>query len=58
MTENQILSINLDDCASWAWDKADELNQNYIDAGGPGYSDWDMWELTDYYYNQCIQENQ
>lgn len=56
MVEASILEINLTDCASQAWEEADQLNQDYIDNGGSGFSDWDMWDLTDYYYEQCMEE--
>ena len=42
------------ECAELAWNKADKLNATYTEASGNSYSDWDMWELTNSYYESCM----
>ncbi|MFT5214813.1 MAG: hypothetical protein ACI9WV_002547 [Patiriisocius sp.] len=41
-------------CTEWAWAKADQLQ-----ADSPStLSDWDMWEVTNTYYAECMGEDQ
>lgn len=45
------------ECAEFAWNKADEVNASYAEAAGHNYSDWDMWELTNHHFEECMNGN-
>ena len=58
LSKNQTMVIEPYDCTARAWEKADELNEYYISTGGPGYSNWNLWDLTEYYYEKCLGNQQ
>jgi hypothetical protein len=39
-----------DDCVEYAWAKTDQLQEDT----GANWSDWDYWDVTNYYYEQCM----
>ena len=45
--ENESLG---DDCVEYAWDKTDQVQEDT----GANWSDWDYWDVTNYYYEQCL----
>ncbi|WP_298883186.1 hypothetical protein [uncultured Polaribacter sp.] len=45
------------DCATSAWNEADEVNASYAAASGHSYSEWDLWEITNTLYEDCMGEN-
>jgi hypothetical protein len=43
-----------EDCATQAWNGADEVNDSYAAASGHSYSEWDLWEITNTLYEDCM----
>lgn len=53
---NAVNFLYNDSCVDYAWKKADELNENYEKLTGRSYSDWDLWDITNAYYESCIND--